>query len=293
MSAAPLFDRNILRLKQARAKALEQRRQKNYGFLAAHVMDTLSDRLLDINRTFPLAVQSAPSISLQENAQQKIENLMTFAQGDEADIRADEEYLPFADQSLDLFISPLTLHTINDLPGALIQIRRALKPDGLFLGALFGGETLYQLRECFHLAEQEISGGVSPRIFPFADKQQMGALLQRAGYALPVVDSDIITVTYENLPALCHDLRGMGQSNIIAARRKNFTSRAIFERAEALYRARHADKDGRLEAGFEIIYLAGWAPHERQQVPLRPGSAETSLADHLGTTEQPAGEKVH
>lgn len=202
------------------------------------------------------------------------------------------EILGLPENSLDLITSTLELHSINDLPGLLIQINRALKPDGLFLGAIFGGETLHELRESLIQAEVKLKGGASPRVFPFADKQQMGALMQRAGFALPVIDSEILTVTYDNMFKLMHDLRGMGEGNIIRGRNKLNPGKALFMEAAKHYAENHADPDGRIRASFEIIFLIGWAPHDSQQKPLRPGSAQTKLADALNTDEIKTGEKA-
>lgn len=290
--AQDIFDRTLLTSKQKRARYLEHQHCKNYTFLSELALKELSSRLLDLTRDFPNALQISGNKKLQNHKEFKISTLWTMGRG-HADIRGDEELIPFRHESLDLILSPLSLHCVNDLPGSLIQMRRVLKPDGLFLGAMFGGETLYELRDALAIAEQEICGGLSPRIFPFADKQQMGSLMQRAGFALPVVDSDIIRVSYDNIYDLCHDLRGMGESNIVSARRKNFSPRSLFEKAEEIYKARYTGPDGRIEASFEIIYLTGWAPHESQQQPLRPGSAAEKLADHLKTQEIGVGEKVH
>mgnify|MGYP003638206561 FL=1 len=207
-------------------------------------------------------------------------------------VQASEEFLPIAPQSMDLILSNLNLHTVNDLPGALLQIRNALKADGLFMAAMLGGETLHELRKILTDIELNTSGGISPRIAPFADKQQMGDLLQRAGFALPVVDSDIITVTYDNVFKLFHDLRGMGENNSIAERNKQFVSKDFFMRTAQAYHDQFAQSDGRIVASFEIIFLLGWSPHESQQKPLRPGSAEHRLADLLGATEHSTGEKT-
>ena len=206
-------------------------------------------------------------------------------------VAADEEALPFADASLDLVVSALALQFVNDLPGTLIQIRRALKADGLFLAALIGGDSLSELREAFAQAESEIEGGVSPRVAPFADLREVGALLQRAGFALPVIDSDRLTVRYNSVFDLMRDLRRMGATNSLSERRRTPLKRATLMRMAEIYAARFADADGRLRATFEIVWLSGWAPHESQQKPLRPGSAKTRLADALGTKEIPTGEK--
>lgn len=207
-------------------------------------------------------------------------------------VAADEEALPFADGSLDLIVSALALQSVNDLPGALAQIRRALKPDGLFLAALLGGETLTELRQSFAAAEAEIDGGVSPRVAPFADLRDLGALLQRAGFALPVVDTDRVTVRYATAFDLMRDLRGMGATNALTERRRVPMKRATLLRMASIYAERFGDPDGRLRASFDIVWLSGWAPHESQQQPLRPGSAKARLADALKTSELPAGEKA-
>ena len=197
-------------------------------------------------------------------------------------VAADEEALPFRDGSLDLVVSALSLQFVNDLPGTLVQIRRALKPDGLFLAALVGGDTLTELRQAFAAAEAEIEGGVSPRVAPFADLRDLGALLQRAGFALPVTDVDRLTVRYASPLALMHDLRRMGATNALVERRRTPLRRATLARMMEIYGERFADPDGRMRATFEIVWLSGWAPHESQQQPLRPGSAQPRLADALG-----------
>jgi len=204
---------------------------------------------------------------------------------------ADEEALPFADNTLDLVVSGLALQAVNDLPGVLVQVRRALKPDGLFLAALLGGDTLTELRQSFAVAESELEGGVSPRVAPFPDLRDLGALLQRAGFALPVTDVDRITVRYATPLGLLHDLRHMGAANPLVERRRVPLRRATLMRAMEVYAARFADQDGKVRASFDIIWLSGWSPHESQQKPLRPGSAKKRLADALGTTEIATGEK--
>jgi NADH dehydrogenase [ubiquinone] 1 alpha subcomplex assembly factor 5 len=209
------------------------------------------------------------------------------------DVAADEDFFPFAPCSLNLVVSALNLHTVNDLPGALLQINKSLKPDGLFIAAIMGGETLFELRRCLEEAELELTGGVSPRVAPFADKPQMGDLLQRAGFSLPVVDSDIVTVSYNSIFSLMRDLRRMGEGNATVGRHKTFTPRSLFLRAGEIYAEKFADPDGRIRASFEIIFLIGWAPHTSQQKPLRPGSAKTRLAEFLGTEEIGTGEKPH
>ena len=193
---------------------------------------------------------------------------------------------------LDLVVSALALQFVNDLPGTLVQIRRALKPDGLFLAAMIGGESLIELREAFAQAESEMEGGVSPRVAPFADLRDLGALLQRAGFALPVTDIDRVTVRYATPLALMHDLRRMGAANALTERRRTPLRRATLRRLFEIYAERFADPDGRIRATFEIVWLSGWAPHESQQKPLQPGSAKTRLADALRTVEISTGEKA-
>ncbi len=266
-------------------------------FLMTWTMREIVDRLSVIRRKFPICVQvgaRGPSlppepIGIRHQFITDIEpKLFTNATNN---IICEEEFFPFANDSIDLITSALTLHTVNDLPGCLLQMRRALKPDGLMLTAILGGETLHELRACLAEAELEITGGVSPRIAPFADKPQAGALLQRAGFALPVVDSEIVTVTYDSIFALMRDLRLMGEGNAITERKKTFTRRDLFLRAGELYQKSFADPDGRIRATFEIIFLLGWSPHDSQQKPLPRGSAKTRLADALETIEIGAGEK--
>lgn len=205
------------------------------------------------------------------------------------DVVADESRLPLADASLDLVLSALTLQFVDDLPGTLVQIRRALKPDGLFLGALIGGTSLTELRQAFVEAETELQGGASPRVLPFADMRLAGSLLQRAGFALPVVDADIVTVRYGNAFDLMKDLRAMGATNVLAERWRRPTHRAVFHRMAEIYQENFADSDGRITATFEIIWMSGWAPHESQQKPLKPGSAQIRLADALQTARLKEG----
>ncbi len=182
-------------------------------------------------------------------------------------------------ESLDLAVSALAFQFVNDLPGVLAQIRRALKPDGLLLAAMIGGDTLTELRQSFAAAEAELEGGVSPRVAPSADLRDIGALLQRAGFALPVTDVDRVVVRYDSAFALMHDLRRMGATNVLVERRRMPTRRATMLRMAQFYAERFADPDGRIRATFDMIWLSGWAPHESQQQPLKPGSAKASLAE--------------
>ncbi|MEQ1672264.1 MAG: methyltransferase domain-containing protein, partial [Hyphomicrobium sp.] len=206
-------------------------------------------------------------------------------------ICADDEQLPFGEATLDLAVSGLSLHLVNDIPGVLAQLRRALKPDGLLLAALLGGETLKELRRAWLEAEAEITGGASPRVAPFADVRDLGALLQRAGFALPVADSDVVRVTYATPLALMQELRAMAASNMLVERRRVPVTRELLMRAAEIYAERFALPDGRIPATFEIITLTAWVPHDSQQKPLAPGSAKMRLADALGVSEQAISSK--
>jgi SAM-dependent methyltransferase len=290
-----IFDRRLLRAHQQRARALGPA-----TFLLDRVAEELAERLMAVLRRFERAVDlgtPTDAVARALAASGKVETIVAATpDGAQRDasfprVAADEEALPFANGSLDLVVSALALQFVNDLPGALIQIRRALKPNGLLLAALIGGESLSELRDAFAQAESEIEGGVSPRVAPFADLRALGALLQRAGFALPVVDSDRLTVRYQSVLALMHDLRRMGATNVLSERRRSSLKRATLARMAEIYAQRFADADGRLRASFDIVWLSGWAPHESQQKPLRPGSAAHRLADALGTKEQSTGEK--
>lgn len=270
-----IFDTN--RLLQNRVRALA--RFDDHGFLYDWCAENLRDRLTMINRDF---VASA-----QIGVRGKVRDALVMDVQGEIDILGSEECIPFKKQSLDLVLSNLHLHTTNDLPGTLLQIRQSLKPDGLFMASIFGGETLSELRHSLMQAESEIYGGVSPRVAPFADKQDIGALMQRAGFALPVVDSEKVTVTYDNIFKLMHDLRYMGEGNAVAARSRKPVGKAFFMRAGQIYAEKFAESDGKLPASFDIIFMLGWAPHESQQKPLKPGSAQHRLADALGGEEVP------
>jgi SAM-dependent methyltransferase len=294
VSQMQIFDRALVARHRARAAA----NFAAHDFLLARVAEDMAERLTIITRDFPLALDLGAhhgTIEKMALAADKIGRVVTSALAPEmltaghgARVAADEEQLPFADRSFDLVLSALSLHWVNDLPGALIQIRRALVPDGLFMGAMFGGETLIELRQALAEAEIELDGGLSPRVSPFADLRDMGALLQRAGFALPVVDSDRVTVNYTHPLKLLAELRGMGETNALRERRRTPLKRATLRRAMDIYVEKFGFADGRVPATFEIVMLAGWSPHESQQKPLQPGSATTRLADALGTVERKA-----
>ena len=290
-----LFDRQLLRNRRRRAARLGPA-----TFLIDRVAEDLSERLSVVLRRFDVAVDLGTPTDAVARLLARNQAVGTVVATDTDLLRqragphvvADEEALPFRDASLDLVVSALALQFVNDLPGTLVQIRRALKPDGLFLAALIGGESLTELRQSFAAAEVEIEGGVSPRVAPFADVRSLGQLLQRAGLALPVADLDRIVVRYASPFALMDDLRHMGATNALVERRRVPLRRATLRRMAEIYADRFADADGRVRATFEIVWLSGWAPHESQQRPLRPGSATHRLADALGTLEIPAGEKA-
>jgi SAM-dependent methyltransferase len=266
-----LFDIQAVRAARARARRIAGDR-----FLDQAALDGLCDRLAAVTRRFQRGLWIGETLPSQMRS---FADSWTLADFD------DSEVLEWGAAPFDLAISLYSLQAINDLPGALIQIRRALKPDGLFLAALFGGETLHELRESFAVAETEISGGISPRVSPFADVRDMGSLLQRGGFALPVADVERLQVRYRDFTSLVRDLRAHGQSNTLSARRRQFLSRRTLEALLARYAAHHGS-DGKLNATFETIYLTGWAPHHSQQQPLRPGSAKNRLSDALGTVER-------
>lgn len=298
-----VFDRRLLRQRRERASDT----LPAHDFLFSEVAARLVDRLADIRRDFSVALDlgchngfvakalaELPSTKINTLIQSDLSPRMAAAaQGNTsiATLAADEEYLPFRDASFDLIVSCASLHHVNDLPGALIQIQRALKPDGVFLAALFGGATLTELRQSWLAAETSLEGGAGPRVAPFADLRDAAGLLQRAGFALPVADSDTITVTYDNPLKLMSDLRGMGETNVLLERRRTPTRRATLMAVAEGYMNQFAGGDGRAPATFQILYLTGWAPAAGQPQALRPGSATARLADFLDAPEHSACEK--
>ena len=302
MASPPLiFDRPLHARRLARAASSFAAAD----FLKRRAAGDIVERLEAINRRFELASDlgarnGAFAAALAESpvadrigllAQSDL-SAAALAGASGARLVADEERLPFAAGRLDLIVSSLALHWVNDLVGALIQIRLALAPDGLFVGAMLGGSTLTELRGALLAAEADLRGGAGPRISPFADAADGAALLQRAGFALPVIDTDVVTVRYEHPLRLLADLRAMGETSALLERPAVPLTRSVLTRACELYVERHAGPDGRVPATFEILTLTGWAPHPDQQRPLRPGSAKARLADALGAVERPAGEKA-
>jgi len=298
MSDQTLFDRTLLRKRRTRfAQEVHERE-----FVIAHVAREIAERVSLMLREFPLAldlgayhgllgqaVAALPSVGEVVYAESA---LAYAAQCPRPALVCDEDLLPFKDASFNLIVSGLALHRVNDLPGSLIQIRRALAPDGLFMAAALGARALSELREVLIEAEGEMTGGASPRVSPFGDVSAYGALLQRAGFALPVADSEMLTVSYPSPREAMREVRALGGGNVLTARSKAPLPRRTLERAEDLYRARHGTPDGKVTATFEFVFMSGWAPHESQQKPLKPGSAQARLADALNTEERPAGDKA-
>ena len=282
----PIFDGETALRRKRRAHAIGD---DGAWFLMRRAAEDLADRLSTVERRFEhaAAVHCLTGDAANTLAMSGKVGAVTRVEADPALLDGGEglvshgETLPLEPESLDLAVSLLTLHEANDLPGQLIQIRRALKPDGLFLGCLAGAGTLGELRECLLAAETEIRGGASPRVMPFAAVRDAGALLQRAGLALPVADTETVTVRYADMFGLMRDLRAMGATNALAGRARAPTPRAVFLRAAELYAERFSDPDGRIRATVSMIWLSGWAPHASQQKPLKPGSAKQSLAEAL------------
>jgi SAM-dependent methyltransferase len=272
--APVLFDRGLLLARQSRALRLGPA-----TFLLDRVAEDVEERLHAVLREFAdVADIWTPGELLRKPSRDRFKSI------EHIDL-SEPESLPLQPGSIDLAVSALAFQFVNDLPGVLAQIRRALKPDGLLLAAMIGGDTLTELRQSFAAAEAELEGGASPRVAPFADLRDIGSLLQRAGLALPVTDVDRIVVRYDSAFALMADLRRMGATNILIERRRAPTRRATMLRMAQIYGERFADPDGRIRVTFDVIWLSGWAPHESQQQPLRPGSAKASLAEAVRKTK--------
>jgi SAM-dependent methyltransferase len=296
-----VFDRALLCKRRARAAA----RFSDYSFLKHAIAEDVCDRLEAIKRDFPtvLELSAQGGVFLREaRARPDLASRLGFVV--QSDLAAqclpyigaaravlDEESLPFAPQSFNLVVAAGGLHWVNDLPGLMVQVRELLRPDGLFIGAMFGAGTLRELRECLLTAEVELVDGAAARVSPFADAQDLAGLLQRAGFSLPVSDSDTRLVRYRSPARLLDDLRGMAETSALADRPRRPLRRAVIARAMELYAERFADPDGKVRATFNVLTATGWAPHESQQTPLRPGSAKARLADVLGVVERSAGQK--
>ncbi len=288
------FDRALLVRRRERAAS----GAADVDFLLRRVAEDMAERVAVVQRTFPLAADIGAHHGVVARALAGLDNVGTVISVDPAahllagapgpKLVADEEALPFADGSLDLAVSALSLQFVNDLPGTLAQIRRALRPDGMLLAAMLGGVTLTELRQSWLAAEAEVEGGASPRVAPFVDVREAGALLQRAGFALPVVDSETLMVTYASPLALMREIKAMGASNMLRARRKQPVRRETLIRAAEIYAERFGTGDGRVPATFEIVTMTAWVPHESQPKPLKPGSAQVSLARVLGKPAEDA-----
>jgi NADH dehydrogenase [ubiquinone] 1 alpha subcomplex assembly factor 5 len=286
-----IFDRPLLQRRRTRAAP----RAPEHDFLLRYVGEDLADRLGIIRRSFPVALNLGAHIGTLSRRLRQLGQIglmidadpsaAMLAHCDGPRLCADEEFLPFGPATLDLVVSGLALHLVNDLPGALIQIRHALKPDGLFLATLLGSGSLVELREALLIAETELEGGAAPRLAPLADVRTLGGLLQRAGFALPVADADTVRATYPTPIALMHQLRAMGASNALAREYRKPLTRRVVAYASEIYAERHPAPDGGVFATFEFVTLTGWAPAPTQPKPLRPGSATTRLADALGVPE--------
>ena len=272
----PLTDRIALARNRAKAARLPDRAL----FLQEGVVAEVQERLSEVNRTFTDVAVVTAEPALWQAAIPGVR------------IVADGPVLDLAPTSVDLVIHALCLHWADDPVGQIVQCARALRPDGLFLAVLFGGRTLHELRACLAEAEVTETGGLSPRVLPMAEIRDLGGLMQRAGLALPVADSDLRRVTYRDAPHLMADLRSMGETNALHARLRRFTRRGVIAGAAARYAQGFALPDGRVPATFELIFLTGWAPHEDQQKPLRPGSAAMRLADALQTRESPLPDRT-
>jgi NADH dehydrogenase [ubiquinone] 1 alpha subcomplex assembly factor 5 len=295
-----IFDRKLVRIRRDRAA----RNFASFDFLCARTIAETCDRLTEIKRDFTSVLDcSAANGLFAKTLQQNVEyeeiakNIELLVQSESSiemarradqvtgglTLVSDEEFVPFAEASFDLAVSFLAMHFVNDLPGALLQIKRALKPDGIFIASLFGGDTLTELKQVLMEAQIEVEGGASPLIAPFADIRDIGALLQRAGFALPVTDLDRVTVHYATMFDLLKDLRGMGQTNVLIERRKKPLGKEVLFKAAELYHHKFAGPDGKIPATFDIIYATGWSPHGSQQKPLQPGSGKIPFAEAIKT----------
>lgn len=292
-----IFDRQLHARRRARAAA----RYGDYSFLKKIAAEDIALRLSAINRDFPRVLDLGAHDGLMGRVLRsdplvapRLGQIIStdLSPAFKPDRVVDEEALPFEEQSFDLVVSALSLHWVNDLPGTLIQIRRALKPDGLFIGTLLGGRTLTELRQSLLSAEEDIRGGAASRVSPCLDAIDGAGLMQRAGFAMPVADNDARTVRYAHPLRLLQDLRGMGETAAFANRSVPPLTRRILMRAMDAYAQRFSDADGRVRATFEFVTLSGWAPSPDQPKPRRPGSATVRLADALGVKEQGAGEKA-
>jgi len=286
ISESDIFNRGLVKMRRDKISG----NYNNHDFLNREISGRLIDNLEDIKKTFATVLSMGLNDALAGEIFQDgflLRQDLSYKMLDDRSgvaVQADEEFLPYKNQSLELILSCLALHWVNDLPGVLVQMLRSLKPDGLFLGAMFGGDTLTELRRSMLKADMDHRGGISPHISPFIDVRDAGSLLQRAGFALPVVSTERITVTYKDAFALMKELRGMGENNALIKTYKGLTSRELMTKVAENYADDFADERGRIPATFDIIYLQGWAPHASQQQPLKPGAAKMALKDALGSS---------
>ena len=279
-----VFDRNLVAARRKRFHS----NHKDFSFLHDFSQKEFESRMKVIKKNFPRALQIG---SFPEPPDTHTHGIKEFYQCDlfhhhNLSFIADEEFLPIAPHSMNLITSHLNLHTVNDLPGCLLQINQALCPDGLFMASVYGNDTLIELRHALSQAEMEIKGGISPRLHPFIDLRQMGSLMQRANFSLPVIDVERVCVTYDHITKLLNDLRYMAQGNALLQRAKTPLSPKIIRRANEIYHDLYPAEENRLRATFDVIFVLGWAPHSNQQKPLQPGSAKKRLADSLKTYEE-------
>jgi SAM-dependent methyltransferase len=298
MNSAIVFDRHILRLRRERVA----RSIRDTHFFSQPIAQNLYDRASLIKKDLPIILDLSAGAGGLSDLLRTRPGTKTVISSDLSwrvlekqsgpSVVADEEFLPFADGSLDAVFCNMGLHWVNDLPGTLSQIKRILKPDGVFIAALAGGQSLSELKESLMAAELAVTGGYRPRTSPLLDMRDMGALLQRAGFALPVIDSEMITVDYRDPMVLLSDLRAAAATNLTTHRAKTMTPRKVLFEAARMYQEKFQNTDGRIPASIEVIYAIGWRPHDSQQKPLKPGSASARLAEVLNTVEQNAGEKI-
>ena len=292
-----VFDADLRRQRRARAARRTTRmtgEQNQPAFFTQRCAEDAAERLQDIARTFDRALIIAPHdfwpqlrrlLPVQKHPKTVVTAYDIDASINHFDIISADDALPLGGEPYDLIISILSLHSVNDLPGALLNMRHLLKPDGLMMASVFGGDSLHELRAAFYAAESKHLGGMSPRVFPMMDFSQAAHLLQRTGYALPVVDTDRFTVNYSALARLISDLRDAGQTNVLTARNPAPLSQSFFTALQKEYSAASSSENGKLRANFEILWMTGWAPHDSQQKPLKPGSAKMRLSEALGTKE--------
>ena len=283
---APLFDRKLIRARRARGS-----QQSGDAFLYTRVAEDALERVLDINRMFGHSLLLGNREISDHVVNQSGDKLGHVVRADHTDysngldLVCDEEALPFQDDSFDFIFSGLSLHGVNAIPKTLMDIKRLLRPDGLFICALFGGETLRDLRHALYEAEDQSLGRVSPRVSPMIDVQQAAGLLQKSGFKMPVIDRDLVKVSYGSLSGLFQDLVRMGERNVLNERARTGASKSLFKNLMQIYERDHTNANGKLDVGFDILWMTGWTPHPDQQKPLKPGSATTRLSEALGVKE--------